>query len=85
MSVETELWHLCRVLSDQAISTLSYIVKCFALVKCLALRHSSQICSEILANRKHLYEISGMFGIRQIYEIWRLTLRRMLTQSHELK
>ena len=55
------------------------------------LRHSSQICGEmsvdLLTNRKHLYEISGIFRIRQntINVIWRLTLRRMLAESFELK
>ena len=43
---------------------------------------------DLLANRKHLYEISGIFRIRPknaINAIWRLTLRRMVTQSLELK
>ena len=55
------------------------------------LRHSSQICGEmsfdLLANRKHLYEISGIFVYAKnaINVIWRLTLRRMIAESFELK
>ena len=45
------------------------VVKCFALVKCIVLCHGSQICGEmsayLLANRKHLYEISGIICLRQ--------------------
>ena len=68
----------------------AYVVKCFALVKCILLRHSSQIRGEmsddLLPNRKHLYEISEIICLRQnaINAVWRLTLRRMLTQSLEL-
>ena len=55
------------------------------------LRHSSQICGEmfvdLLTNRKHLYEISGIFVYAEnaINVIWRLALRRMLAESFELK
>ena len=55
------------------------------------LRHSIQICGEmsvdLLTNRKHLYEISGIFVYAKnaINVIWRLTLRRMLAESFELK
>ena len=55
------------------------------------LRHSSQICGEmsvdLLTNRKHLYEISGIFVYTKnaINVIWRLTLRRMLAESLEMK
>ena len=43
---------------------------------------------DLLTNRKNLYEISGIFRLRQknaINVIWRLTLRRMLAESLELK
>ena len=42
---------------------------------------------DLLTNTKHLYEISGMFRLRQnaINVIRRLTLRRMLAESFELK
>ena len=55
------------------------------------LRHISQICGEMsvdqLTNRKHLYEISGIFVYAKnaINVIWRLALRRMLAESFELK
>ena len=54
------------------------------------LRHRSQISGEmsvdLLTNRKHLYEISGMFGFTKnaINVIWRLALRHMLAESLEL-
>ena len=69
----------------------AYVVKCFALINCIVLRLSSQICgemsSDLLTNRKHLNEIFGLFVHAQnaINAIWRLTLPRMLTQSLELK
>ena len=55
------------------------------------LRHSSQICDEmsvdLLTNRKHLYETSGIFVYAKnaINVIWRLKLRRMLAELFELK
>ena len=43
----------------------AYVVKCFVLVQCLVFCHSSQFCGEmsvdLLANRKHLNAISGIF------------------------
>ena len=55
------------------------------------LRNGSQICGEmsvdLLTNRKHLYELSGIFVYAKNASnvIWRLTLRRMLAESLELK
>ena len=55
------------------------------------LRHSSQIFGEmsvdLLTNKKHLYEISGIFVYAKnaINAIWRLTLRRMFAESFELE
>ena len=55
------------------------------------LRHSSQICGELsvdlLTNKKHLYEISGIFVYAKnaINVFWRLTSRRMLAESVEWK
>ena len=55
------------------------------------LRYSSQIYGEmsvdLLTNRKHLYEISGIFVYAKnvINVIWRLTVRRMLAESFEFK
>ena len=42
---------------------------------------------DLLTNRNHLYEISGIFVYAKnaINVIWRLTLRRMLAESFELK
>ena len=65
MTVETALKHFVLSFARQS-HFEAYIVKCFALVKCLVLLHSSQICGEmsvdLLANRKHL---NGVFGKRQ--------------------
>ena len=55
------------------------------------LRHISQIRGDmsvdLQTNRKHSYEISGIFVYAKnaINVIWRLTLRRMLAESFELK
>ena len=55
------------------------------------MRHNSPICGEmsvdLLTNKKHLYEISGFFVYAKntINVIWKLTLRRMLAESFELK
>ena len=43
---------------------------------------------DLLTNRKHLYEFSGIFFVyanNVINVIWRLTLRRMLAESFEFK
>ena len=42
---------------------------------------------DLLTNRKHLYEISGIFVYaKNVFNvIWRLTLRLMLAESFELK